>query len=76
MATTVSSERAMRTPDTARIQRGIEKAQQSSWESTVKTMQDIIKTAIGKSDRPSSKKIESLPAFDDKAFEYLATQGS
>jgi hypothetical protein len=72
----LAAERAMQHPDKQRIQRGIEKAQQSSWESTVKTMQDIIKQAISKPDRPSSKKVESLPEFDKKAFEYLATQGS
>jgi beta-glucosidase/6-phospho-beta-glucosidase/beta-galactosidase/glycosyltransferase involved in cell wall biosynthesis len=72
----LAAERAMKTPDTARIARGVEKAKQSSWESTVTTMQDIIKKAIVKTDRPSSKKVEALPEFDKKAFEYLATQGS
>jgi beta-glucosidase/6-phospho-beta-glucosidase/beta-galactosidase/glycosyltransferase involved in cell wall biosynthesis len=71
-----AAERAMQNPDKARIQRGIELARKSSWESTVQTMQDIIKAAISKSDRPSTKKVESLPKFDDKAYEYLATQGS
>jgi beta-glucosidase/6-phospho-beta-glucosidase/beta-galactosidase/glycosyltransferase involved in cell wall biosynthesis len=72
----LAAERAMQTPDKARIARGLEKAQQSSWESTVKTMQDIIKDAVSKTDRPSSKKVEALPEFDEKAYEYLATQGS
>ncbi len=72
-----AAERAMRNPDKARIQRGIDKAMQSSWESTVNTMQDLIKQAISKPDRPSSKKVEALPTFDEgKRFEYLPTQGS
>jgi hypothetical protein len=67
----------MRNPDKDRLQRGIEKAMQSSWESTVKTMQDLISQAIRKPDRPSSKKVEALPQFEDgKRFEYLPTQGS
>jgi glycosyltransferase involved in cell wall biosynthesis len=72
-----AAERAMRNPDKDRLQRGIEKAMQSSWESTVKTMQDLISQAIRKPDRPSSKKVEALPQFEDgKRFEYLPTQGS
>ena len=59
-----------------RIQRGLEKAQQSSWESTVKTMQDLIKDAITKEDRPSTRRVDALPAFDDKAYSYTPTQGS
>jgi hypothetical protein len=71
-----AAHRALENPDTARIKRGIELAQKSSWESTVSTMQNIINQAISKNDRPSSKKVESLPEFDEKTFEYLATQGS
>lgn len=71
-----AAECAMRNPDVARIQRGLEKAQQSSWESTVTTMQNIIKEAVSKTDRPSTKKVEKLPEFDDKTYEFLATQGS
>jgi beta-glucosidase/6-phospho-beta-glucosidase/beta-galactosidase/glycosyltransferase involved in cell wall biosynthesis len=71
-----AAEDAMKNTDKARLQRGIEKAQKSSWESTVKTMQDLIKQAIGKTDRPSTKKLEKLPDFDDQTYEFLATQGS
>ena len=69
--------RLLQNPPKDRIARGLEKAQQSSWESTVKTMQDIIKTAISKGDRLSSKKVEPLPKFDsEKAYHYTPTQGS
>lgn len=72
-----AAERAMKNPDTARIKRGLEKAQQSSWESTVKNMQDLIRDAIKKNDRPSTNKVEAWPSFgDEKKFQYQATQGS
>src|SRR5581483_7048076 len=63
-------------PDKEKIARGIAKAQASSWETTVATMEKIIKDAIKEPNRPSTKKVEQLPEFDDKAYEYLATQGS
>jgi beta-glucosidase/6-phospho-beta-glucosidase/beta-galactosidase len=72
-----AAERAMKNPDTARIQRGIEKAKQSSWESTVQEMQMLIKQAIAKPDRPSAKKVQALPEFEQgKAYQYQATHGS
>ena len=72
-----AAERALRNPDKARIQRGIEKAQRSSWESTVATMQGLIRDAIVKPDRPSSRKVGALPdPAKDKEYAYLATQGS
>jgi glycosyltransferase involved in cell wall biosynthesis len=72
-----AADRALRNPDKARIQRGLERAQTCSWESTVKTMQDLIKQAVSKSDRPSTKKVEALPKFEDgKAYHYTPTQGS
>jgi beta-glucosidase/6-phospho-beta-glucosidase/beta-galactosidase/glycosyltransferase involved in cell wall biosynthesis len=72
-----AAERALKNPDPARIARGIEKARQSSWESTVQEMQGLIKQSIAKSDRPSTRKVEALPAFEDgKAYQYHATQGS
>ena len=47
----------MKRPDKERIARGIAKAQAfSSWESTVATMQSIIKEAIRKPDRPEHEK--------------------
>lgn len=70
-----AAERALKDPPRERIQRGIEKAKQCSWESTVSTMQDIIKVAIGKNDRRSARKIAPL---DQAELEYIfqATQGS
>ena len=72
-----AAERAMRNPDKARLEKCMEKARQSSWESTVSTMQGLIRDAIKKADRPSSRKIEPLPdAGGSKTYQYLATQGS
>jgi beta-glucosidase/6-phospho-beta-glucosidase/beta-galactosidase/glycosyltransferase involved in cell wall biosynthesis len=72
-----AAERALVNPDRDRIQRGIEKAQKSSWESTVKTMQDLIKQAIGKTDRPSTKKVKTLAENEsENVYRYQATQGS
>jgi beta-glucosidase/6-phospho-beta-glucosidase/beta-galactosidase/glycosyltransferase involved in cell wall biosynthesis len=72
-----AADHALHNPDRARIQRGIERAQQCSWESTVRTMQDLIKQAVSKSDRPSRKKVEALLSFEDgKAYHYTPTQGS
>ncbi len=72
-----AAQRAMQNHDKARIQKCLEKAQQSSWESTVATMQGLIRDAIKKSDRPSNRKIEPLPDLGSgKTYEYLATQGS
>ena len=70
-----AAERAMKNPPLERIQRGIEKASQCTWESTVSTMQNLIKEAIGKKDRPSARKIAPL---DQAELEYVfqATQGS
>jgi len=70
-----AAERLLKTPDTDRIQRGIDKARECSWESTVQQMQSLIKEAISKKDRPSSRKITPM---DDAELEYVfqATQGS
>jgi hypothetical protein len=72
-----AAQNAMQKPDKDRIQRCLAKAQQSSWESTVSTMQGLIREAIKKPDRPSNRKIEPLPDLGSgKTYEYLATQGS
>jgi beta-glucosidase/6-phospho-beta-glucosidase/beta-galactosidase len=70
-----AAERLLKTPDDDRIRRGIEKARQCGWESTVQTMQSLIKEAIGQKDRPSARKIRPM---DDAELEYVfqATQGS
>jgi glycosyltransferase involved in cell wall biosynthesis len=42
-----AAERALSNPDRTRIEKGIEKSQQCSWESTVSRMQELIEQAIG-----------------------------
>jgi glycosyltransferase involved in cell wall biosynthesis len=70
-----AAERILAQPDPDRIARGIERAKASSWESTVKSMRDIIAESIGKSDRRSSRKLE--PSADDVlTYRYMPTPGS
>jgi glycosyltransferase involved in cell wall biosynthesis len=72
-----AAERALKNPDRQRIQRGTEKAQGASWESTVSTMQKLIREAIIPKDRRSASKIS--PLADEKSqlkYVYQATQGS
>jgi beta-glucosidase/6-phospho-beta-glucosidase/beta-galactosidase len=59
----------------ARVQKGLELAQQCSWESTVKTMQDLIKQAINKKERRSNRNIEPMTEAQLE-YVYMATQGS
>jgi glycosyltransferase involved in cell wall biosynthesis len=70
-----AAEKAMRSPDPDRIRRGIEKARQCSWEGTVSTMQNLIKEAIGKSDRPSKQQITPFAAAELE-YQFQSTQGS
>jgi beta-glucosidase/6-phospho-beta-glucosidase/beta-galactosidase/glycosyltransferase involved in cell wall biosynthesis len=70
-----AADRAIKNPDRARIQRGIDRASQCSWETTVSTMQDLIKEAIGRKDRPSAGKIVPL-AQAELEYVFQATQGS
>ena len=70
-----AAERALKDPPRDRIQRGIEKAKECSWETTVSTMQNIIKEAIGKKDRRSARKIAPL-AQAELEYIFQATQGS
>jgi glycosyltransferase involved in cell wall biosynthesis len=70
-----AAERWLKNPDPQRIQRGIEKAKQCSWESTVSTMQGLITDAIGRKDRRSARKIAPL-AEAELEYAYQATQGS
>ncbi|MDP9173420.1 MAG: family 1 glycosylhydrolase [Planctomycetota bacterium] len=71
-----AAERAMRNPDKDRLARATEKARQSSWEVTVKTMQDLIKSAISKNDRPSRAKVQPINEAEALNYHYQATQGS
>jgi glycosyltransferase involved in cell wall biosynthesis len=67
--------RAVESPDADRIERGIERAKQSSWEATVNQMQELIKEAIGQPQRRSSRKVEPMAAAELE-YVYCATQGS
>jgi glycosyltransferase involved in cell wall biosynthesis len=54
-------DRLIQHPDADRIQRGIEKARESSWEGTVSQMRALILEAIGRNDQePSSKRTAEL----------------
>jgi glycosyltransferase involved in cell wall biosynthesis len=71
----VAAERAMNHPDRQRIQRGIERAQQNGWDSTVGNMHRLIQQAINKKDRRSSRKIEPMTDAE-LIYQYQHTQGS
>jgi hypothetical protein len=58
-----------------RVQRGLELAKQCSWESTVQKMQDLIKQAIDKKERRSTRNIEPMTEAQLE-YVYMATQGS
>jgi hypothetical protein len=68
-------EGALEAPDRDRLNRGIEKARDSSWENTVKMMQRLITEAIGKEERRSRRKIEPLTEAR-LAYLYQPTPGS
>jgi beta-glucosidase/6-phospho-beta-glucosidase/beta-galactosidase/glycosyltransferase involved in cell wall biosynthesis len=70
-----AAQKALENPDHERIQRGLELARQSSWENTVLQMQNLIKEAIGKKQRRSSRKIEPLTEAELE-YQYQHTQGS
>jgi hypothetical protein len=68
-------EEALKRPDPARIERGLEMARSSSWENTVRTMQNLIGQAIKPDDRPSRRPI--TPFSDEEvARQYAHTPGS
>ncbi len=68
-------ERALENPDQQRIARGIERAKQSSWESTVQKMHQLIDQAIK---QPSRKSASPITPISSAAlnYAYCATQGS
>ena len=70
-----AAERALQSPDRDRIAAGVEKARASSWESTVATMQGLIRDAIAADDRPSARDVEPIDAADLE-YLYAPTQGS
>jgi glycosyltransferase involved in cell wall biosynthesis len=69
------AQRLLQNPPTERIERGLAKAKEASWEVTVETMQNLIKEAINKKERRSSKKIEPMTEAQLE-YVYMATQGS
>jgi len=58
----VCAENALSARDENRIQRGIEKARQSSWESTVARMQELIDEAIASNDLDQTASAVATPA--------------
>jgi glycosyltransferase involved in cell wall biosynthesis len=58
-----------------RVRKGLELAQQCSWESTVQRMQDLITQAITRKERRSAQKIEPM-SVAQLEYQYMATQGS
>jgi glycosyltransferase involved in cell wall biosynthesis len=71
----LAAERVMQHPDPTKIARGIEMAKRSSWESTVATMQGLIKEAISQTDRRSKQKITPFTEVELE-YQFLPTQGS
>jgi beta-glucosidase/6-phospho-beta-glucosidase/beta-galactosidase/glycosyltransferase involved in cell wall biosynthesis len=70
-----AAEEALKNPNSERVQRGLELARQCSWESTVDKMQQLIKQAIKRDDRPSVRDIEPMEE-SELEYIYMATQGS
>lgn len=70
-----AAERALTSPDKDRIQRGLEKARNASWEATVAKMQALIGEGIERDDRPSAKPIKTLKQVE-LAYQYVPTPGS
>jgi len=71
----MAAQNAMQNPDRLCIQRGIELASRCSWESTVSTMQGLIRDAIARPDRPSKRKITPLTHVE-LSYQFQPTQGS
>ena len=70
-----AAERALHHRDQARIDRGIERAKASSWESIVGQMQDLIDAGIAARAASDAAAVEPLTE-DELAYQYAATQGS
>jgi hypothetical protein len=70
-----AAEKLLNAPHNDRIQRGIDKAKQCSWETTVQQMQGLVKQAIGRKERRSARKITPL-AQAELEYIFQATQGS
>jgi beta-glucosidase/6-phospho-beta-glucosidase/beta-galactosidase len=70
-----AAEQALKNPNCDRVKRGLELAKKCSWESTVAQMQQLIKQAIGRDDRRSTRDIEPMEE-SELEYIYMATQGS
>lgn len=70
-----AAEKALNNSDPDRIRKGLELATQSSWESTVATMQELIRTAIISPSRRSGRKIEPI-SDHELEYQYRSTPGS
>jgi UDP-galactopyranose mutase len=58
-----------------RVKKGLELAQQCSWETTVQKMQSLIAKAIERKERRSNRNIEPMTEAQLE-YVYMATQGS
>ncbi len=70
-----AAERAMQTPDQARVTRGLEIANKMSWEHNIEQMQRLIDEAISGDDLRSERKIIGLDKLVE-TYEYVPTRGS
>ncbi|HEY1686035.1 MAG TPA: family 1 glycosylhydrolase [Tepidisphaeraceae bacterium] len=70
-----AAESALRKEEPERVAKGLELAKKSSWESTVATMQDLIRSAIGSSSHRSGPKIEPI-SESELEYQYQTTKGS
>ena len=58
-----------------RVKKGLELAEQCSWEATVQKMQGLISEAIARKERRSNRRIEPMSEAQLE-YVYMATQGS
>lgn len=70
-----AADEALNNPDISRIEKGLALARENSWERTVEKMQELIRDAIGKTDRRSSRKIEPMTTAELE-YTYISTPGS
>jgi glycosyltransferase involved in cell wall biosynthesis len=70
-----AAERLLKEPPVERIERGLAKAAACSWESTVASMQGLIRDAITPPQRRSKQKIEALTEAELE-YQYQPTPGS
>jgi len=69
-----AADRALSSPDRQRIDRGLERARQSTWEATVQAMRGLIKEGIAPPQRPSAATV--APVQNAGQYEFVSTPGS